>query len=443
MKDKQYRKYLYISLAGTLGVILCIIFFFFLFRFDTILSGAGKVVGILMPFVYGAVIAYLLSPLCNFIQGGLEKWFLPRAKKKHRASVVCSYVAAILSLICGVLIVYILLAMVLPQVITSIVGLVMSLPNTMETWSSWLEEWLADNEVLLSNVEDFTDTIGERILSWVQNTLLPNMDSIISGLSAGIVNVVVVVKNIAVGIVAALYMLAIRKKLSAQAKKLLYSAFSVKNANIILEEIRYVDRMFGGFINGKLLDSLIMGCLCFVLMYIIGLPYKVLISVIIGVTNIIPFFGPFIGAIPCAVIVLTVSPIQCVYFVIMILAIQQIDGNIIGPRILGNTTGVSSFWVLFAIIFFGGLWGFIGMVIGVPMFAVIYDIVNKLCNRLLEQRKLATSSLAYKNLERVDPDGEGWIYVEKKSKEQKAREDEEAWMEEFWASADDDAEDDG
>ena len=194
---------------------------------------------------------------------------------------------------------------------------------------------------------------------WLNTKFLPDMQVIVSGVSAGLISALAAVKNIVIGIFAAAYLMGNRKKFAAQGKKLIYSFAKVPVANGILDEIHYINRVFGGFIDGKLLDSLIMGILCFVIMNLLNMPYTMLISVIVGVTNIIPFFGPFIGAIPSALIILTDSPVKCVYFLILILVLQQFDGNFLGPKILGDSTGLSSFWVLFSILLFGGLMGFV------------------------------------------------------------------------------------
>lgn len=159
---------------------------------------------------------------------------------------------------------------------------------------------------------------------------------------------------------------------------ILYSAVPSPWAQRILDEVKYADRMFGGFINGKILDSAIIGVLCYIVCLIVRFPSALLVSVIIGVTNVIPFFGPFIGAIPATLLILIQDPIKAIWFVLFVFILQQLDGNVIGPKILGNSTGLSSFWVLFAILLFGGLWGFVGMIVGVPLFAVIYDVVKKL-----------------------------------------------------------------
>ena len=422
MKDDSFRKYLYISLAGALGIILCIVFFFLMFRFDQVMSGLRNVQDILMPFIYGAVIAYLLTPTCNFVETHLNSWGEGKVKNQEKFRRFSSGAGIIASLIFGICIIYLLLAMVLPQVFTSIRGIVEVLPGNVRQWSLWIEQLLADNEILSNYVEQFTSTAYKNIETWLETKLLPNMQTIVTGVSAGLISAVVVVKNLLIGLIAAAYMMGNRRKFAAQAKKLVYSFFRVPVANDILDEVQFINRLFGGFINGKLLDSLIMGVLCFVIMNLLNMPYSMLISVIVGVTNVIPFFGPFIGAAPSALIVLTVSPVKCIYFLILILVLQQFDGNILGPKILGNTTGLSSFWVLFSILLFGGMFGFVGMIIGVPTFAVIYELIKKLSNTLLKKKNLSTDTGQYEELVSVVPQGESFQYIRNSGQEEQEKE---------------------
>lgn len=422
MKDGTFKKYLYISLAGAVGVILCIVFFFALFRFEQLLGAVKLIEEILMPFIYGAVIAYLLTPICNFLerklQGLLGKWL----KHEKRIRQISGAAGIFLSLLFGFCVIYLLMAMVLPQVFTSISRIVASLPANVAKWSAWLQQHLDDNLILKNYVNQFSTTAYQNLENWLQTELLPNMQVIVSGVSAGLINALVIVKNVLIGIIAAVYMMASRRKFAAQGKKLVYSFFRVDTANAILDEFRLIDRMFGGFISGKLLDSLIIGCLCFVLMNLLKMPYTMLISVIVGVTNIIPFFGPYFGAVPSALIVLTVSPVQCVYFLLLILALQQFDGNFLGPKILGNSTGLSGFWVLFSILLFGGLMGFVGMIIGVPAFAVLYDLIKKGSHRLLKKKRLSTDTGVYQELKAVEQSEEGWIYIQKETVEESGKE---------------------
>ena len=413
MKENgQLKKYLYKSLAGAGSIIICIIVFFAMYRFDRIVAAYNLIKGILMPFIYGAVIAYLLTPVCNFIERNLFRFFRNRMKNQKKAHSIAGAAGIGLSILFGLLVIYLLLAMVLPQVFASIGSIVTGFPSMVNKWSAWIQNYLQDNEVILNYVNQFMDTVYTNVETWLETKLLPNMQTIVSGVSAGLLSAIATMKNILIGLIAAVYMMGNRRKFAAQAKKLIYSIFKVSHANAILDECRLIDRMFGGFISGKVIDSLIIGCLCFFFMSILKLPYTMLISVVVGVTNIIPFFGPYIGAIPSAILVLTVNPMQCLYFLILILLLQQFDGNFLGPKILGNSTGLSSFWVLFSILVFGGLMGFVGMIIGVPAFAVIYDLVKKCSNYLLKQKKLTTDTLVYQELVSVEQEDGEFRYIQ-------------------------------
>ena len=244
------------------------------------------------------------------------------------------------------------------------------------------------------------------LLSWVKGEeaekLIPNMDTIVKALSCGIVGGLKLVLNFVVGIIAAIYVLLSKDKFSAQSKKVAYAALGKERGNKFIAACDYVDGVFGGFISGKIADSLIIGLICFIFCTIVNMPYAMLISVVVGITNMIPFFGPFIGAIPSSVLVLVDSPKMCLVFVIFIIILQQVDGNIIGTLILGDTTGLSSFWVLFAIMVGGNLFGFVGMLLGVPAFACIYTFFAMLIRDVLKKRGLTNETDFYVSLRGID-----------------------------------------
>ena len=216
--------------------------------------------------------------------------------------------------------------------------------------------------------------------------------------------------NILIGVIVSIYVLKDKEKLAAQSKRLLYSFCSVKKANSVIAVTRLTNDKFGNFITGKIFDSIIIGVLCFIILTIFRIPYTALVSVVVGVTNVIPFFGPFIGAIPSAFLILLAEPIKCLTFVIIIIALQQFDGNILGPKILGSSTGVSSFWVMFSILVGSGLFGFWGMLCGVPVFAVIYAIVSESCRCSLEERGLDYSTEEFKGIDHLSDKTEKPIY---------------------------------
>ena len=375
MMDKKphIKPYLYGMLAGFGAISLSILFFFLIYRFQGFGDAISKLPGILMPFIYGAVIAYLLKPVCNCVEDFLRR-LLP-----EKMGTAANMLAVTISLLFGILVVYALIMMIVPQLITSVTTLYYTARNNLNDFVDWAshQEIIASNQKLLDFIETSYDNLQDTLDNIVRTKLVPSMQSLLSGAALGVMSFVTFLKNIIIGVIVSVYLLASRKKFGQQCKMILYSLIKPRWADIILEEILYADKMFGGFINGKILDSAIIGVLCYIACLIFKFPSALLVSVIIGVTNVIPFFGPFIGAIPATLLILIQNPIKALWFVLFVLVLQQVDGNIIGPKILGNTTGLSSFWVLFAILLFGGLWGFVGMIIGVPLFAVIYDVLKK------------------------------------------------------------------
>ena len=393
MMDKKphIKPYLYGMLAGFGAIALSIIFFFLIYRFDGFGSAISTLTGILMPFIYGAVIAYLLKPVCNSIENFLRR-FIP-----EKMNGLINALSVALTILFGLLLVYALVMMIVPQLITSVTTLYYTAQANITKFMNWANhlEFIENNEQIMELLNSAYAALNTNLDTWIKNTLLPSMQNIVSGAAIGVLNVVTVAKNLIIGIIVAVYMLASRKRFVQQGKLVLHSIVRPRWAQLITEEVKYADRMFGGFINGKIMDSAIIGVLCYIGCLIFKFPSALLVSVIIGVTNVIPFFGPFIGAIPATLLILIQNPIKALWFVLFVLVLQQLDGNIIGPKILGNTTGLSSFWVLFAILLFGGLWGFVGMIVGVPLFAVIYDVIKKLVIHGLQRNQELTLLNSY------------------------------------------------
>jgi predicted PurR-regulated permease PerM len=354
---------------------------------------AGKLLHILQPFIFGGVIAYILRPICNWLEDKLLR-ILP-GKLKNAASAT----AVAVSLIFGLLVVGVLLWLVIPQLYITIVSLYNTLPEKFDLLIQHMEEYLENNEALTNNLAAVYETVKDSVFQWIKTSVIPRLDSIVSGVGNGAWNSIIVIKNLLIGIVVSVYFLGGRKTFARQSKLIIYSIFKKKWAEKILDEVHYADQMFTGFINGKLFDSFIIGIACFIFCLIVKMPNALLISVIIGFTNIIPFFGPFIGAIPSAILILVDSPIKAVWFIIFVIVIQTIDGNVLGPKILGDRIGLSSFWVLFGILLFGGLFGFVGMLVGVPLFAVIYDILRKLVDYGLERHGCDRKQLMSEDME--------------------------------------------
>lgn len=398
--QENWKDYYHKGLAAFLTVAMCILFFFIVFRFKELRGYIGILMGILRPFAFGAVIAYLLTPVCNWFErhmaeaAKLQKLPEEKAKKYKK---LFGGLSILLSLLLFCLVIYALIAMIVPQLLSSILILVDAMPGYIQKISIWTEDLVADNPVLLNYVEQYSTDILDAMQNFAKTHLLPNINNIISGVSTSLWTIVKVAKDLIIGLIVAVYLMNNRRMFSRQAKMVIHAMFPDREsqepekeqiADWILREADIINEYLGGFIKGKLLDSLIIGLICMAFTGIVEMPYAVLVSVVIGVTNIIPFFGPFIGAIPTAILILMVSPIQCVYFIIFILILQQFDGNILGPKILGDTTHLNSFWVLFAILLFGGVFGVVGMVIGVPVFAFFYQLVKEWVHKRLKGRNV-------------------------------------------------------
>lgn len=378
VKD-QKRKYLNLMLAGFGAISLSVLFFFLLYRLENIREMLDWVMEILAPFVYGGIIAYLLRPLCNHIE---EFFQISLPGKLKRLSPL---LGVVLGVVTGLLIVYALINMIAPQIYESIVSIWESLPSRIEALIEWAETTFGEDEELVAFVNSVYMEVYNSLDTWAEESLVPYITSlmggvgnIVTGVGMSVWKVLLFLKNILIGLIVAVYLLASRKRFARQGVLLIRGFFKPRWADLILNEIKFVDRMFGGFIEGKIVDSAIIGVLCYIGCSIFRFPNALLVSVIVGVTNIIPFFGPFIGAVPATFLILIESPIHALWFVLFVFLLQQLDGNVIGPAILGDRTGLSSFWVLFSIVLFGGLWGLGGMLICVPLFAVIYDLLKKL-----------------------------------------------------------------
>jgi len=366
------RKHWHPVISGFLILAMAISFFFLLFRFEDLCAKISALISILIPFIYGGVMAYMLRMPCNFFEKYLEKW-LPKKMKKRAGGF-----AILLSLFCAGLVLYLLISMVVPQMAASISSIVTDLPGTAERASEWIQELLADNPVMENYLQTAMEAVNTKIEAWARKDLLPMLMSMVDGFAGTVSTVVTFLFNIFIGMVVCIYVLGSRKLFARQAKAVVYSIFRPRWAEAILNEVNYADKMFVGFFSGKILDSAIIGLICYIFSLILGFPNAMLVSVIVGVTNIIPYFGPYIGAVPSALLILIVDPIKCIWFLVFIIVLQQFDGNILGPRLLANSTGLSGFWVLFSVTVFSGVFGFVGILIGVPVFAVIYDLIRKL-----------------------------------------------------------------
>lgn len=412
MNHEKYRKYIYWGVTAFVVCGLVALFVFLMINWKRAQGLIGLLKDILAPIIYGAVFAYLMTPIYNRAYHAVSKFGERMKFSEKGCDKLGAFVATLVSLVVLVAVVTGLISMLIPQLITSIRGIIEALPSNIANLELWLEQIFVDNPEVEANVMVYYDKAVNYVQNWLNNDLIPTMYNIISGVSSGLVTIVNKLMDVFIGLIVMVYLLNMKTKLQTQVKMIIYGALPVKIANKVIDECRYVHHVFGGFIIGKLLDSLIIGILCFVLLTIMKMPYVLLVSVIVGVTNIIPFFGPFIGAIPSAFLILLASPIQCLYFIGLIILLQQFDGNILGPKILGDSTGLSSFWVLFSILLFGGLFGFVGMIIGVPTFAVFYRLTTELVTYLLGKKKLSVDIQSYEKLDRIDDESKTYIRKE-------------------------------
>lgn len=409
MKIKFNNHFFKWGLTAFLVIATGIIFYYLVFHISDIIHNVKSIVGVIMPVVFGLIIAYLLTPILNFIEDKLLNPLLDLCKLKKNAT-RNKWVRAIAVIITSLLLIFLiygLIAMLVSQIVPSIQNIVKNFDKYINNLSIWLNKLLEDNQDLKSFILPQLDRFSKELESWLEDTatLLAKSSVLLKTVSLSIISFLKTTWNFIIGFVISIYVLFSKETFAAQGKKIVYAVFETDSGNHVLSSIRFVHKTFIGFISGKILDSFIIGLLCFIGTSFMKTPYAVLISVIVGVTNVIPFFGPYLGAIPCALLLLMVDlthPMTCISFVIFIIILQQIDGNIIGPGILGESTGLSGFWVIFSITVFGGLFGIGGMIIGVPIFAVIFALVKELVNRSLHKKKMPVDSEVYVNLDSVD-----------------------------------------
>ncbi len=405
MKDHKYRDFIAWGITAFITIVLCILFFFAIYKLQDLHAFGQTISAILQPISIGAVMAYVLTPVYNRVRRRLTSLLTKTLGRERLARRLASGGGVAASLLLIILVMYGLIAAVVPELVRNILRIVASTDVYFATISDWFDEFMAQDTIYTPYVQALIDNAGTYLNDWLNNTILPNLNNYLVNLSVGVVQVVVAIVNLLIGLIVTAYLLSCKDTLCAQSKKIIYGVFNLPAANLIISKFRYAHQVFGGFINGQLLDSLLVGIICFIGCTLLGVPYAMLVSVVVGVTNIIPFFGPFIGAIPSAFLILLNDPLKALVFLVFILVLQQVDGNIIVPKILGGTTGLSSFWVLFSILLFGGLFGFIGMIVGVPLFAVVYSLIKDLISWRLDRKDLSQDTRDYRSLYAITPQG--------------------------------------
>lgn len=392
--DWNIRPYLAMGLIFFLVFCCCTLVVCVLFRFEVIKDSVNAFVQMAQPILFGLAIGYLMNPVMTFIERGLLKLAGSNGKKdKWRRTI--RTVASILSLTVFILAIVMLISMVMPQITSNISYLVDTFPGQMNDLIRQMGDWKFGNHQIKTLLENYLIEMSDWLQDWMKNSLLPQTKDYVASITSGVINVLVALKNILIGLIVSIYVMCEKERFEGQAKKIIFALFPARASNEIIQLFHTSNMIFGGFIKGKLLDSLIIGILCYIVLSIIKMPYTLLVSVIVGVTNVIPFFGPFIGAIPSTFLILLVDPLYALYFVIFVFILQQLDGNVIGPKILGDSTGLSSFWVMFAILVGSGLCGVMGMLLGCPVFAIIYYIVQKTIHFFLNKKSLPTDTDMY------------------------------------------------
>lgn len=414
------KDYVVIALVVFVTFCCCILFFFMIYRYNGFADFWKKLATILQPIIIGVVLAYLLNPVMNFIERYLLRILKPRMKSEHKAKKTARGVAIFGSLAFLAAIIVLLIAAIVPSIASSIGDVVSTFPDEFNNLMDWVDEFTKGDTEIAGFIQETFTNLTATVQQFFEGDILPKIQTYLFSITSGVVYGVRFLLNVLVGVIVSVYVMASKETFAGQAKKIIYAVFKPVRANVIVETVRKSNEIFGGFISGKILDSAIIGVLAYIVLVIMKMPTPMLIAVIIGVTNVIPFFGPFIGAIPSFVIIVLQNPIQGVYFLIFIFILQQVDGNIIGPKILGESTGLSAFWVVFAIMIFGGLWGFLGMLLGVPLMAVIYYIVQKLVAYFLRKRGLTDDTRSYIDLVSIDKETNELQYAKTQSEPQEA-----------------------
>ena len=377
-----------------LVIAACVIFYFLLLRIEDISVGVSKVIDVLKPILYGMVIAYLLNPIVKQI----DRWLIPQLKKKmsqEKAKKVSRSVGVFAALVMLLALILALCNMLIPELYKSIRDMVQTLPGQISDMVTKIISIQKDTSPAGVMARNLLEKGSDALQNWIKQDLLTKVNEVMSNLTVGIINFVSEILNFLIGLIVSVYILFSKETFSAQSKKIVYAVLRTDHANMILHLTKKSNEIFGGFIIGKIIDSMIIGVLCFFGLTLLKMPYILLISVIVGVTNVIPFFGPFLGAIPSFFLILLADPIQSLYFLLFVLALQQLDGNVIGPKILGESTGLSSLWVIIAILVGGSFFGVAGMFFGVPVCACLYSLVAFLVDRRLAEKDLPVETEHY------------------------------------------------
>ena len=387
MKIMPNKKYNTIALYAALVIAVNVLLIVAILKFNSILGFFEILVRVLSPVIWGLVIAFLMNPIMvNFEKLFSNKFKSTRGKKKLvRALSVTVSAVVFLGIVVG------LIVIVVPELVKSIIKLFENMGDLRENLEGWISKTFSSFPSLVKSANEKIDTFTKDAGA-IFEKIQPVLDDIVSG-AWGFLSFL---KDFLLGFIVSLYMLCNKETLLAQIKKSIVSLTRKSTCAKIMNVSSQANKVFSGFIIGKIIDSIIIGLLCFIGLTLMDMPYNILIAVIVGVTNIIPFFGPLIGAIPSTLLMLIVDPKKAILLAIFILILQQFDGNILGPKILGDSTGLPGFWVLVSLIVCGGLFGFVGMVLAVPVFALLYSFTRSFVENKLRKKKLPVTTEYYK-----------------------------------------------
>ena len=386
------KKILLYSALVLLGLVIVFLVCRLMLNLSAVGHALSSVVGALRSIVLGCVMAYLLYPLTRFA----EQFLLFHHVKPKSARTLSTAFSTIVLLTLIFLFAY----FIIPQMVVNLPPLIQGLPEMIQSFSKNLSDFLVEHGQSTEIIQETLDKVAGMFQSWLQDDPLSALSNVMERVAAAAVGVL----NFIIGIIVMAYVLMSRDHFVGQGKKLLFALCRKRTTcDRILKHLRVINRIFTNFVSGKLLDSLIIGLLCAACLAILRIPYAGLISTIVGITNIIPVFGPFFGAIPSAFLLLLTDPYKCLVFLIFIVILQQVDGNIIGPKILGDSTGLSAFWVLFSLLLFNHLMGFWGMLLGVPLFASFYYLLREFINSRLKKKGLPLATQDYVHVAAASP----------------------------------------
>lgn len=402
MKRKIQNEYIYWGITALSVIALGILFYFTILRFDNIIKIIGKILYIFRPLLYGIIIAFILTQSFNFFNRKFTKLLSKRSKDTIKVKKESKIISISISILILLLILFWIFYLLIPKLLISVVGIVEMLPDSIVKVESWLENILKGNPAIENIILTMINDSSKSILSYLSEGILPKMENIVTTVTVGLNGMYEFLRDFTIGIVFSVYLLINKNKYVSEMKKFIYTFLGIKKGNSLLQGARYSYKIFNGFIKGKLLTSVALGIVCYIAMILFKMPYAALISLIVAITNIIPFFGPIIGWVPGVILLLLINPIQALYFTIIIIVLQQIEGNILSPKIVGDSIGLSGFWVLFSIMIFGGIFGLVGMIIGVPIFAIFYHFASYQLKKYLTKKDLPSETADYEDLKYID-----------------------------------------